>query len=173
MELNGSSYFYALAAVSTTFVGFSSLIMTFRQTSGGGLSRLDSLVTQVFIQPGFAVAAMEDVSLEEQRGEIWELLGRLADVRRKMEFQASGAITAPLLFNVKRQMKLLRRGFEEKVRSAGRRLSRFGRPRTLTCPEPKRLPEISSPDGPESVAAFARNPRPNSSESARNRAPVE
>jgi hypothetical protein len=26
MELNGSSYFYALAAVSTTFVGFSSLI---------------------------------------------------------------------------------------------------------------------------------------------------
>jgi hypothetical protein len=57
MELNGSSYFYALAAVSTTFVGFSSLIMTFRQTSGGVLSRLDSLVTQVFIQLGFAVAA--------------------------------------------------------------------------------------------------------------------
>jgi hypothetical protein len=57
VDLNGSPYFFTLAAVSTTFVGFSSLIMTFRQTSGAGLSRLDSLVTQVFIQLGFAVAA--------------------------------------------------------------------------------------------------------------------
>ena len=43
MELTGSAYLFALAAVSITFSGFSALIMTFRQTVGSGLSRLDLL----------------------------------------------------------------------------------------------------------------------------------
>ncbi|HEY3798023.1 MAG TPA: hypothetical protein VGL58_06675 [Caulobacteraceae bacterium] len=57
MDLVGSAYLYVLAAVSTTFVGFSALIMTFRQATGGGLSRFESFVTQVFVHLGFLVTA--------------------------------------------------------------------------------------------------------------------
>jgi hypothetical protein len=51
------SYLFTLGAVSTTFVGFSALIMVFRQTAGGGLSPLDSWITLVFVQLGFLVTA--------------------------------------------------------------------------------------------------------------------
>ena len=50
-------YFLALAAISTTFVGFSALIMLFRQALGGGVTRLDSWITLVFVQLGFLVTA--------------------------------------------------------------------------------------------------------------------
>jgi hypothetical protein len=52
-----AAYLFALGAISTTFVGFSALIMIFRQTAGGGLSPLDSWITLVFIQLGFLVTA--------------------------------------------------------------------------------------------------------------------
>jgi hypothetical protein len=45
------------AAISTTFVGFSAIIMIFRPTAGGGLSPMDSWITLVFIEPGFLVTA--------------------------------------------------------------------------------------------------------------------
>jgi hypothetical protein len=41
----------------TTFVGFSAIIMIFRQTVGGSLSPLDSWITLVFVQLGFLVTA--------------------------------------------------------------------------------------------------------------------
>jgi hypothetical protein len=37
MEIPGSSYLYALATVSITFVGFSALPMIFRQTMGSAV----------------------------------------------------------------------------------------------------------------------------------------
>jgi len=52
-----TAYLYALGTISTTFVGFSAIIMIFRQTAGGGLSPLDSWITAVFIQLGFIVTA--------------------------------------------------------------------------------------------------------------------
>jgi hypothetical protein len=57
VDLAGAEYLYALGEISTTFVGFSALIMIFRQTVGGGLSPLDSWITLVFIQLGFIVTA--------------------------------------------------------------------------------------------------------------------
>src|SRR5215467_7678218 len=57
MEVAAASYLFALGTISTTFVGFSALIMIFRQTAGGGLSAVDSWVTLVFIQLGFIVTA--------------------------------------------------------------------------------------------------------------------
>jgi hypothetical protein len=57
MEPEAASYLYALGTISTTFVGFSALIMIFRQTVGSGLSPLDSWITVVFIQLGFIVTA--------------------------------------------------------------------------------------------------------------------
>jgi hypothetical protein len=57
MELPATVYLYALGAISTTFVGFSAIIMIFRQTAGGGLSPMDSWITLVFIQLGFLVTA--------------------------------------------------------------------------------------------------------------------
>jgi hypothetical protein len=51
------SYLYTLAAISVTFVGFSSLAIVLRQTMGGQMSKLDILITRTFIQLGFLVAA--------------------------------------------------------------------------------------------------------------------
>lgn len=57
MELSGSMYLFALATVSITFVGFSSLLIVFRQTIGGELTRHDTYFTLSFIQIGFVVTA--------------------------------------------------------------------------------------------------------------------
>ena len=57
MDLPGSTYFFALGTISTTFVGFSALIMIFRQSAGGAQSPLDSWITLVFIELGFIVTA--------------------------------------------------------------------------------------------------------------------
>lgn len=56
MELHGSAYLYALAAVSITFVGFSALLLVFRQTIGGRMTRYDAFFTLSFVQSGFIVA---------------------------------------------------------------------------------------------------------------------
>jgi hypothetical protein len=42
MELLGASYLHALAAISVTFVGFSALLLVFRQTIGGKMTSYDS-----------------------------------------------------------------------------------------------------------------------------------
>src|SRR5690349_24193392 len=56
MELQGSAYLYALATVSITFVGFSALLLVFRQTIGGRMTRYDAFFTLSFVQAGFIVA---------------------------------------------------------------------------------------------------------------------
>jgi hypothetical protein len=57
MAISASTYLLALATISVTFVGFSALVIILRQTIGGEVSRLDVLVTRIFIQLGFIVAA--------------------------------------------------------------------------------------------------------------------
>ncbi len=57
MDLPGSAYLFTLAALSVTFVGFSALVVVLRQTFGGEMSRLDILITRIFIQLGFIVVA--------------------------------------------------------------------------------------------------------------------
>src|SRR5215831_17216514 len=57
MPPDPSTFFGILAEVSTTFVGFAALIMSFRQTIGGGYTRLDSWITLIFVQLGFIVTA--------------------------------------------------------------------------------------------------------------------
>lgn len=56
MELAGSGYLYTLATVAITFVGFSALLIVFRQSLGGGATRYDAYFTMSFIQPNFIVA---------------------------------------------------------------------------------------------------------------------
>lgn len=51
------SYLYTLATLAVTFVGFSALVIILRQTLGGEMSKLDILITRIFIQLGFMVAA--------------------------------------------------------------------------------------------------------------------
>jgi archaellum biogenesis protein FlaJ (TadC family) len=57
MDLAGSTYLYALATVSITFVGFSALLLVFRQSMGGALTRYEMYFTFSFIQIGFIVTA--------------------------------------------------------------------------------------------------------------------
>jgi archaellum biogenesis protein FlaJ (TadC family) len=57
MELPGVSYLYALATVSITFVGFSALLLVFRETIGGRMTGYDSYFMLSFMQAGFIVTA--------------------------------------------------------------------------------------------------------------------
>jgi hypothetical protein len=57
MELPGASYFFTLATVSITFVGFSTLFTIFRQVLGGKMSKYDVLLTRNFLQLGFIVTS--------------------------------------------------------------------------------------------------------------------
>jgi archaellum biogenesis protein FlaJ (TadC family) len=57
MELPGVNYLYALATVSITFVGFSALLLVFRETIGGRMMSYDSYFTLSFMQAGFIVTA--------------------------------------------------------------------------------------------------------------------
>jgi hypothetical protein len=57
MELPGANYLYALATVSVTFVGFSALLLVFRETIGGKMTGYDSYFTLSFMQAGFIVTA--------------------------------------------------------------------------------------------------------------------
>jgi hypothetical protein len=57
MELPSAAYLYALATVSITFVGFSALLIVFRQSIGGGPTRYDTYFALSFIQAGFIVTA--------------------------------------------------------------------------------------------------------------------
>jgi hypothetical protein len=59
-ERNGyreATYLYMLAGLSVSFVGFSSLVIVFRQSAGGRLSSYDSYFVLSFMQAGFIVAA--------------------------------------------------------------------------------------------------------------------
>ena len=55
MDLPGANYLYALATISVTFVGFSALLLVFRETIGGKLTGYDSYFTLSFMQAGFIV----------------------------------------------------------------------------------------------------------------------
>jgi hypothetical protein len=57
VEPEASTYLYALGSISTTFVGFSALIMMVRQIYGAGLSELEAWITRIFVQLGFLVTA--------------------------------------------------------------------------------------------------------------------
>jgi hypothetical protein len=52
-----ATYLYALAGLSVSFVGFSTLVILFRQSAGGRLSRYDSYFVLSFMQAGFIVTA--------------------------------------------------------------------------------------------------------------------
>jgi len=57
MPGSATSYLSTLATLAMTFVGFSSLVIIFRQALGGEMSPLDVLLTKIFIQLGFIVTA--------------------------------------------------------------------------------------------------------------------
>ena len=56
MEIPGAAYLNTLATLSITFVGFSALLIFFRQTAGGGMSKYDNYFVLTFMQTGFIVA---------------------------------------------------------------------------------------------------------------------
>jgi hypothetical protein len=55
MEITGASYLNTLATLSITFVGFSALLIFFRQIAGGGMSKYDNYFVLTFMQTGFIV----------------------------------------------------------------------------------------------------------------------
>lgn len=53
MELAGSNYLYTLALLSISYVGFTALILIFRQAKGGQMTLLDGFIIRSFVQLGF------------------------------------------------------------------------------------------------------------------------
>jgi len=56
MELANSGFLYTLAMLAMTFVGFTAIVMIFRQSLGATLSRFDALVARFFMVWGFSIA---------------------------------------------------------------------------------------------------------------------
>jgi len=57
MELPGASYFFALAALSMAFVGFTSVVVVLYQSTGKQLSPLHILLTRLFVELGLMATA--------------------------------------------------------------------------------------------------------------------
>jgi hypothetical protein len=57
MAIAETTYLYTLAGLSVSFVGFSTLVIVFRQSAGGRLSSYDSYFVLSFMQAGFIVTA--------------------------------------------------------------------------------------------------------------------
>ena len=57
MATAAATYLYALAGLSVSFVGFSTLLIVFRQSAGGRLTDYDSYFVLTFMQAGFIVSA--------------------------------------------------------------------------------------------------------------------
>jgi hypothetical protein len=84
MELPGVSYLYALATVSITFVGFSALLLVFRETIGSRMTGYDSYFMLSFMQAGFIVTA----------GGLLPQLLAFYDMSHTLVWQASSLIMA-------------------------------------------------------------------------------
>lgn len=57
MELPSSGYFFALAALSMAFVGFTAIVVVLRQGTGKSLSKLHILFTKLFVELGLMATA--------------------------------------------------------------------------------------------------------------------
>ena len=56
-ELPGASYFFALAALSMAFVGFTSVVVVLYQSTGKQLSTFHVLLTRLFVELGLMATA--------------------------------------------------------------------------------------------------------------------
>ncbi len=84
MATAAATYLYALAALSVSFVGFSTLLIVFRQSAGGRLTHYDSYFVLSFMQAGFIVSA----------GALVPMLLILFGVPEAVALRAASAITA-------------------------------------------------------------------------------
>ncbi len=57
MDIVGSTYLYTLATLSTTLVGFTAVVVMFRQVLGGRMTRFDSFLMRTFLLLGVMVTA--------------------------------------------------------------------------------------------------------------------
>lgn len=57
MDLPSTSYFYALAALSMAFVGFTSIVVVLYQGTGRPLSKFHILLTRLFVELGLMATA--------------------------------------------------------------------------------------------------------------------
>jgi len=55
MELPNAAYLYTLALIAIGYVGFTAIVLILRQSLGGALSPLDTLVARLFMVRGFVI----------------------------------------------------------------------------------------------------------------------
>ena len=62
MDLPGAAYFFALAALSMAFLGFTSIVVVLHQGAGKPLSPFQVLITRLFIELGLMATAFAMVA---------------------------------------------------------------------------------------------------------------
>ena len=63
MELPNAAYLYTLALIAIAYVGFTAIVLILRQSLGGGLSPLDTLVARLFMVRGFVITYLSIVPM--------------------------------------------------------------------------------------------------------------
>ena len=63
MDLPQAAYLYTLALIAIAYVGFTAIVLILRQSLGGALSSLDTLVARLFMVRGFVVTYLSLVPM--------------------------------------------------------------------------------------------------------------
>jgi hypothetical protein len=84
MEIEGATYFYALAGVAMAFSAFSAIVVVIRQTFGVALTAFQLLLTRLLIEHGFLVALLSFLPM----------LLALFEMPHRLIWQISSATTA-------------------------------------------------------------------------------
>ena len=82
MELPNAAYLYTLALIAIGYVGFTAIVLIMRQSLGGTLSSLDTLVARLFMVRGFLItylsmAPMLLAGFEFSRTTVWQVSSAL------------------------------------------------------------------------------------------------
>ena len=102
MELPNAAYLYTLALIAIGYVGFTAIVLILRQSLGGTLSSLDTLVARLFMVRGFVITYLSMVPMlmagfELSHTAVWQVssgLGGLSLVVMHVGYQVlRGRIT--------------------------------------------------------------------------------
>ena len=102
MDLPNAAYLYTLALIAIGYVGFTAIVLILRQSLGGALSSLDTLVARLFMVRGFVITYLSMLpmllaSFELGHRTVWQIssvLGGLSLIVTHVGYQVlRGRIT--------------------------------------------------------------------------------
>lgn len=97
MELPNAAYLYTLALIAVGYVGFTAIVLILRQSLGGALSPLDTLVARLFMGWGFLLTYLSIIPMLLAAFDLTQLLvWRISSVLAGLSFVAM-QVSYPIL----------------------------------------------------------------------------